>query len=157
MVEKKASVYDYDSVPSVEDDPPVHFVEEIKRPSNAVEGESVPKTLTDKDRERIVVAGVGSAVVGLLFCGPILAIILGLGGAYVAETNEDVRHKVGDTWEKAQEINQKHKVIERGVNGIGKVISWITQKVSGGSNHTGEAAAHEPVRASATAKSTVNK
>lgn len=152
MVEGKVSIYDDASatssltsadymkskskIPTAETD----VFEEKGTPNNEDDedktnkstSDTVPAAASDADRVSVVVAGVGSAVVGLLICGPILAVLFGCGAAYAAETNAEIRHKVGTVWAQAKRINQEHSIVERSVNTVGKGVCWIVQKISAG-------------------------
>lgn len=169
MVEKSASVYDTDSVGvpllstdyrepegdlfSAEVKPPVNVVKVVESP--AVDNTGIGQTPEEKDRERIFVAGVGSAVLGLLLCGPILAVVLGFGGAYAAEKNEVVRDKVGDAWEKIQKVNKENRITERGVQSVGKGVYWLVERVTHGRKRDSDATAETQVSVSPTSKSVV--
>jgi hypothetical protein len=106
--------------------------------SNLIEKEperqDTPALEGDKDREHIVVAGIGSALLGMMLFGPFFAVVLGCGAAYAAETNPKVRDRVGRAWAKTQEFNAEHHVLERGVNRIGKGVNWLAEKITGYSN-----------------------
>jgi hypothetical protein len=135
MGESKVSVYDSTGsiVSSSMDDAKQEVIvveAEPEETSKLVVPESGEPASTGKDREHIVVAGVGSAVLGMMLCGPILAILLGCGAAYAAETNADVRHKVGRVWEQAQDIDKKHRIVERSVKGLGGSVCWLIEKVT---------------------------
>jgi hypothetical protein len=83
------------------------------------------------DQENIQFAGIGSAVVGLIVGGPILAAIFGFGAVYAAERNADVRNKFGDVWANLKRFDKKHNVVKRGVNSIGKGTVWLIDKITG--------------------------
>ena len=87
-------------------------------------------TSTD-DQENIQFAGIGSAVVGLIVGGPILAAVFGFGAVYAAERNADVRNKFGDVWANLKRFDKKHNVVKRGVNSIGKGTVWLIDKITG--------------------------
>lgn len=85
--------------------------------------ETVPTIQNDDDDDnnaRITAAGIGSGVVGLLFGGPIVALIFGFGGAYAAEKKDgllgDTARSVGDValsvQEKAKNLDRKYNVME---------------------------------------------
>jgi hypothetical protein len=133
MVESKVSVYDSKgsiASPSMDDvRQEVIVVEAEPEETSKLMPESA-EPASSKDREHIVVAGIGSAVLGMLLCGPIVAILMGCGAAYAAETNAEVRHKVGRVWEQAQDIDKKHRIVERSVKGIGGGVCWLIEKVT---------------------------
>jgi hypothetical protein len=144
MVEKSQCVYDKDnsSIPLVSSD---QMARENGLIASNLGGASCPTVYVEfdgpasegtNDRENIHVAGIGSAVIGLLVGGPILAVILGFGAAYAAETNEGVRNKVGEIWTKAKIFDKEHNFVKRGVNGIGKGTVWLMSKITGGHKHS---------------------
>lgn len=136
MVEKIGSVYDATSstTPLVSAD----FLEKECEP--VVAATDAPTTCRrveidvkseSDDQENIQFAGIGSAVVGLIVGGPILAAIFGFGAAYAAERNTDVRNKFGDVWANLKRFDKKHNVVKRGVNSIGKGTVWLIDKITG--------------------------
>jgi hypothetical protein len=142
MVEKSESVYDKSSAstPLVTAD---YLIEEkeptvVSMPETATNCKSVDfdvKSKGDDDSENIRVAGIGSAVIGLIVGGPILAAIFGFGAVYAAERNEKVRNKFGDAWSSMKEFDRKHNVIKHGVNSIGKGTVWLIEKITGKDNN----------------------
>jgi hypothetical protein len=191
MVEAKVSIYDSDSTPLVPADPLAPESDAANNANIVVEGEEIPTILTEeqeRERSRIIGAGVASGVFGLLVGGPVVALLLGFGASYAAEKKEgavgdtaraigdlaiiskakareiDEKHHVVDkskkvaseVWEKAKEADRKHKIldktkaflvyswtatvdfirrhnlIERGVNGVGKGVCWVMEKIAGG-------------------------
>jgi phosphate-selective porin len=82
-------------------------------------------------QENIQAAGIGSAVIGLVVGGPILAMICGFGAAYAAEKNEAVRNKFGSVWYKMKQWDRKFHLIECGINTIGKGTVWVIETITG--------------------------
>lgn len=74
----------------------------------------------DHEKKRSVGAGIATGVLGTLFLGPIFGVLLGFGAAYAATKQDgamgDSARALGDvalvTQQKAQEIDQKHHVME---------------------------------------------
>jgi hypothetical protein len=91
--------------------------------SNASSIEDIPTLLTEEEeleRKRTIGAGVFSGVVGLFLGGPFVAMILGFGAAYATAKQGavgDTARAVGDVAlsarEKAIEIDEKHRVVDR--------------------------------------------
>jgi hypothetical protein len=136
MVEKSESVYDKSTsiTPLVAADYLIEGNELTVMPETQanckyVEFDVKPKG--DDAGENIRVAGIGSAVIGLIVGGPILAAIFGFGAVYAAERNEKFRNKFGDAWSSLKEFDKKHNVIKKGVNSIGKGTVWLIEKVTG--------------------------
>jgi hypothetical protein len=141
MVEKRESLYDAttSATPLVnadylaEGNEPIISATDIPTNCEHVEFDIKQKAASNNsdDQESIQFAGIGSAVVGLIVGGPILAAILGFGAVYAAERNADVRNKFGDTWANIKRFDKKHNVIKRGVNSIGKGTVWLIDKITG--------------------------
>jgi hypothetical protein len=144
MVEKRESLYDVSGslTPLVSAD---YLVDESEpaRSSTSTEkaidgqGECVEgKPSAVDDRENIQVAGIGSAVVGLIVGGPLLAIVLGFGAVYAAERNPDFRNKFGDVWANVKRFDKEYNIIKKGSNSIGKGTIWLIDKITG--KHTNQ-------------------
>ena len=141
MVEKVESLYDATSstTPLVNADYLTEgnepFVSATNVPENCqyVEIDAKPKATTSnsEDKENIQFAGIGSAVLGLIVGGPILAAVFGFGAVYAAERNTDVRNKFGEIWTNMKKIDKRHNVIKRGVDSIGKGTVWCIDKITG--------------------------
>ena len=137
MVEKRESIYDATSstIPLVSADSltkgnePILSVTDMSTSCQRVEFDVKP-TGSD-DQENIQFAGIGSAVVGLIVGGPILAAIFGFGAVYAAERNANVRNRFGDVWVNLKRFDKKHNVVKRGVNSIGKGTVWLIDKITG--------------------------
>lgn len=145
MVEKRESLYDATSsttplvtadymtkeneptVSPTDSNEPIVSATTIPTTSQHVEFDVKPST---DDQENIQFAGIGSAVVGLIVGGPILAAIFGFGAVYAAERNADVRNKFGDVWANLKRFDKKHNVVKRGVNSIGKGTVWLIDKIT---------------------------
>jgi hypothetical protein len=134
MVEKKTSVYDEVDPPLVEATnvptegdlllPAEYGEPQPEAPTLSTnEIENVPELPTEqeeKERQRMMGAGVASGIVGLLLGGPIFAMILGFGAAHASKkigSVGDTARAMGDAAmsakAKALEIDEKHKVTER--------------------------------------------
>lgn len=141
MVEKRESLYDTttSSTPLVNadylSDSNVPIISATDIPTNCehVEFDIKARATSDDidDQESLQFAGIGSAVVGLIVGGPIIAAIFGFGAYYAAERNADVRNKFGDTWANIKRFDEKHNIVRRGVNSIGKGTVWLIDKITG--------------------------
>jgi hypothetical protein len=133
MVEKPESLYDTTTAttPLVTAD----YMPKGDEPIVPVTDASTPVELDGKaasdDQENIQFAGIGSAIVGLIVGGPILAAVFGFGAVYAAERNTDVRNKFGDVWANLKRFDKKHNIVKRGVNSLGKGTVWLIDKIAG--------------------------
>ena len=144
MVEKRESLYDATNVATplvsadyltkgdepmvsaTKENEPIVSATDISTTGQYVEFDKKPDS---DDQENIQFAGIGSAVVGLIVGGPILAVIFGFGAVYAAERNADVRNKFGDVWANLKRFDKRHNVVKRGVNSIGKETSHCSDTV----------------------------
>ena len=90
---------------------------------------STPMSSSGRQNRVVVGAGVAIGLVGMALGGPILACVAGLGTAYAAKQSGavgDVARAVGDVAltakAKAQELNDKHHIVERTADATKNVV-----------------------------------
>mmetsp|Transcript_12192 Transcript_12192/g.15941 ORF Transcript_12192/g.15941 Transcript_12192/m.15941 type:complete len:237 (-) Transcript_12192:83-793(-) len=88
----------------------------------------------NRDKARSVGAGVATGVLGTLLLGPFFGVLLGFGAAYCTKKEGalgDSSRAVGDvallTQKKAEEIDQKHNIVEKSKVATGKAWGKVKE------------------------------